>query len=58
MNAESVALSALILFAFLCAGMVKGVIGMGLPSVVMAVLGILVIVGSNATVAPFIYTLF
>ncbi len=26
--------------------------------VVMAVLGILVIVGSNATVAPFIYTLF
>ncbi len=43
MNAESVALSALILFAFLCAGMVKGVIGMGLPSVVMAVLGLVML---------------
>jgi uncharacterized protein len=43
MNGESVALSALILFAFLCAGTVKGVIGMGLPSVVMAVLGLVML---------------
>jgi uncharacterized protein len=43
MSADSLAFGGLILSAFLCAGMVKGVIGMGLPSVVMAVLGLVML---------------
>ncbi len=43
MGFESTGLGALILFAFLFAGMVKGVIGMGLPSVVMGVLGLVLL---------------
>ena len=43
MSIESTGLVMLVLFAFVFAGMVKGVIGMGLPSVVMGVLGLVML---------------